>query len=118
MDQVFNFEERLGIEIPYLDKDWQEYSLNERTSILEKWELMRGRIPAQIAFFESEIESLQEDLHQEEDWDKSLHLMQQVSDYASRINDLNILFRTQPDAEPVQEIAHHTPIEEHHAREK
>ncbi len=118
MEQVFNFEERLGIEVPYLEKDWQEYSLNERTSILEKWELMRGRIPAQIAYFESEIESLQENLHQEEDWDKSLQLMQLVSDYASRINDLNILFRTQPDAEPFYEMAQHSPNDEHHAREK
>ena len=119
MYDVFMYEERLGIEVPYLEKDWQDYSLNERTSILEKWELMRGRIPAQIAEFESQIESLQNDLHGEEDWDRSLSIMQQVSDYASRINDLNILFRTQPDAEPVQEILHHSPAtDEHHAREK
>ncbi len=119
MEQVFTYEDRLGIEVPYLEKEWQDYSLKERTSILEKWELMRGRIPAQIAHFESEIDSLQNDLHREEDWDRSLSIMQKVSDLASRINDLNILFRTQPDADTVQEVLHHTArTDEHHDREK
>ena len=118
MDEIFMYEERLGIEVPYLGKEWHDYTLNERTSILEKWEIMRGRIPAKIARFESEIEALQQNLHHEEDWDKSLSIMSQVSDLASRINDLNILFRTQPDAEPIQEILHHSSTEENHDREK
>lgn len=97
MEQVFVYEERLGIEVPHLQKDWHDYSRAERTSILEKWELMRGRIPELIADFEAKIKNLNELLFQEEDWDKSVELLQQTSDFASRITDLNILFRTHPD---------------------
>lgn len=109
MTYSFQLNERLGLEVPMLSREWTEYSEADRQTILERWETSRGRIPALISAFEEAIHARQEKLYEEEDWEATLALMNEVSDYASRINDLNILFRTQPDAilrqEPPDESA-------------
>ena len=99
INRIFRYDERLGIEVPALEREWEHHTLEERRSILEHWELIRGRIPDRIAHFEEQIAHLQERVHTEEDWDATVSLMDQISDFASRIADLNILNRTQPDAE-------------------
>nr|NNM89986.1 hypothetical protein [Bacilli bacterium] len=97
MNDYFVYDERLGMHTPQLLREWHEYSLTERDQILSQWETLRGGIPAIISRFEDEIRDRQEKLHQVEEWDDSVRLLEEVNDYASRINDLNILFRTQPD---------------------
>ncbi|KUO94946.1 hypothetical protein [Ferroacidibacillus organovorans] len=115
MNAWFTYDPRLDLEIPSLSREWSEISVTEREKILEHWERVRGAIPSRISLFEAKIEELQGLLHHEEEWGQTLSLMDQVTDYASRINDLNILFRTQPDAH----IEHDTPKQqEHHDREK
>ena len=99
MKELFRFDDRLRIDVPNLQREWSEYSRAERMRILELWEPMRGRIPGVVAEFETEINERHQLLQEVEDWDKSVALMDEIADYASRINDLNILFRTQPDAD-------------------
>jgi len=114
MKELFHFDERLRIDIPNLQREWHEYSLAERIHILELWEPMRGRIPGVVAEFEAEIDSRNQSLQHEENWEQTVAWMNEISDYASRINDLNILYRTQPDAD--EESAELT--REHIDREK
>ncbi|WP_067567145.1 hypothetical protein [Ferroacidibacillus organovorans] len=115
MSSWFTYDPRLDLEVPSLSLEWSEYNVTEREKILEQWERVRGAIPSRISLFEARIEELQSQLHHEEEWDQTVSLMNQVADYASRINDLNILFRTQPDAH----LEHDTPSQqEHHDREK
>ncbi|MCY0875783.1 MAG: hypothetical protein OWT28_05895 [Firmicutes bacterium] len=111
MESVFQADERLGISVPVLTRDWTDYSLDERRLILERWEIERGQIPHQISVFEAEITTLQEAMHHEEEWEQTVALMEQINDYASRINDLNIWFRTQPDLEPTDDGATHMDLE-------
>ncbi|PWI58310.1 hypothetical protein [Sulfoacidibacillus thermotolerans] len=99
MKHVFHYDERLQIEVPTLEQPWEVYSVQERREILEYWEPMRGKIPGVIGDYEAHIQELHEQLQKEEEWDVSLQLMNEISDYASRINDLNILYRMQPDSE-------------------
>lgn len=99
MDDMFQYDERLGIHVPHFTKEWTEHSLAIRGSILERWEVERGQIPQRIAHFEAEIAHFQEAIHSADDWEDTVALMDKISDYASRIADLNILFRTQPDLE-------------------
>lgn len=94
----FEYDPRLNLEVPQLERDWEEFPEQERQKILERWENIRGQIPGRIAEFEQKIGERQERLQNEEDWDTCLALMDEISDFASRINDLNILFRTHPDA--------------------
>lgn len=99
MKERFRFDDRLRIHIPDLKDEWNDYSSDERMRILELWEPMRGRIPGIIAEFEAEIDERHQLLQQVDEWEKTIALMDEISDYASRINDLNILYRTQPDAD-------------------
>lgn len=113
MSEHFAYDDRLGMEVPRLMREWSEYTVEERERILADWESLRGGIPAVIARFEEEINDRHERLQRVEDWDESVRLLTEVNDYASRINDLNILFRTQPDVESPEHDA-----QEHHDREK
>ncbi len=94
---VFEFDERLMMRVPKLLRQWEEYSLEERRHILETWETLRGGIPNIMDRFESEINASHEKLQMVDDWDETVRLMDHIHDYASRINDLNILYRTQPE---------------------
>ncbi|TFE30887.1 hypothetical protein E2980_02905 [Cohnella luojiensis] len=99
MDSQFEYSERHGIAIPCLDSDWNELSLVHRTAILAKWEMIRGSIPDQIMRFEAKIRIRQQQLFEEDDFAESCRINGDIADLASRINDLNIWFRTQQDLE-------------------
>ncbi len=113
MSEHFAFDDRLGMKVPQLMREWSEYTVTERERILEDWETLRGGIPALITRFENEINDRHERLQAVDDWNESVELLSEINDYASRINDLNILFRTQPDIELESDDA-----QEHHDRDK
>ncbi|TVY04104.1 hypothetical protein [Cohnella terricola] len=94
-DSHFVFSERLGIEIPSLQCDWDELDSGSQTVILTRWELIRGSIPDRIMGFEAVIRVKQQLLFEEDDFTRSCLLNGEIADLASRINDLNIWFRAQ-----------------------
>ncbi|MCI0182804.1 MAG: hypothetical protein OWR52_07295 [Acidibacillus sp.] len=104
MQHLFHYDERLQLEVPTLQQAWTAYTEDERRSILEYWEPMRGKIPGVIGKYEAHISQLHEQLNNEEDWDTTLQIMDNINDYASRINDLNILYRMQPDSQLTDEF--------------
>ncbi|WP_438448004.1 hypothetical protein [Gorillibacterium sp. sgz5001074] len=90
----FRYDERLGIPVPRLAKEWEMYSAEEQFAILTEWEEIRGRIPDRIMAFERLIIEMQERLGLEDSFDESCRLNGEISELASRVNDLNIWFRT------------------------
>jgi hypothetical protein len=93
----FVYNSRLRIHLPHLTKEWRAYSSQEQESVLLEWERIRGAIPDRIQEIEVEIEQLQGELAQEEDFDKSCRINGEISDRASQINDLWIWYRTNPE---------------------
>ncbi|WP_416827710.1 radical SAM protein [Ectobacillus polymachus] len=93
MEHYFIFNERLGIETPYIDEDWDEISVYTQQSILLKWEMIRGRIPDQIATLENTIRKKQNQLDNEEDFKISCLLNSDIAELASMINDLWLWYR-------------------------
>ncbi len=94
MSKNFTYNERLGIQIPTLQKEWDEYSSNEQQEILLAWEKIRGKIPDRIADIEKIINEKQTQLGNEQNFPKSCELNSEISDLASIINDLWIWYRT------------------------
>lgn len=92
-DHWFVYDERLGIEVPELERDWESYPVEVRSAILDKWETIRGRIPDRIRELEQQILELQRKLDEEEDFEISCRLNADIAEQASRINDLNIWYR-------------------------
>nr|WP_221301854.1 hypothetical protein [Texcoconibacillus texcoconensis] len=82
--------------MPYLDQPWETLSVKNQTEILTQWELIRGTIPEKIADIEMSIEDKQMELNQEEEFERSCALNDEVAEYASVINDLWIWYRTSP----------------------
>jgi len=82
--------------LPQFEIPFEQLPRNEQENIILEWETIRSTIPDQIIRLEGEIEQLLEKIQKEEDWDViSLHFGQ-ISDYASRINELNIWQRVDP----------------------
>ncbi|MFM1652989.1 hypothetical protein ACI7RC_12920 [Brevibacillus sp. B_LB10_24] len=98
----FVLDHRLGIPLPALDREWDMYSTQERADMLLKWEEIRARIPDRILQLERIINQKQEQLHDEENFQRSCELIKEIAELASVINDLNIWFRVQQDFEPGQ----------------
>ncbi|MFB0829767.1 hypothetical protein ACEU2D_09050 [Brevibacillus laterosporus] len=98
----FKHEERLGILIPFLYLEWEEYDPAERADILLQWEEIRSRIPDRVIALEAVINQKQAVLYQEEDFERSCELNSEIAELASTINDLNIWFRIQQDFEPTE----------------
>lgn len=94
MEPFFRYDERLGIPLPRLAKEWEDYSQDEQFAVLREWEEIRGRIPDRILAFERRITELQDRLGREDSFEESCRLNGAISELASRINDLNIWFRT------------------------
>jgi hypothetical protein len=103
-EEQFTFDERLGIPLPALEKDWEDYSLPEQSHILLYWEGVRGRIPDRIFALERGIAMLQTRLELEENFEKVCALSWEIADLASAINDLHIFYRLNQD---VAAKAHH-----------
>ncbi|MFD1779726.1 hypothetical protein ACFSFW_13760 [Fredinandcohnia salidurans] len=89
----FHFNDRLGILLPYLEKEWEEYTVETQQHILFHWEKIRGHIPDRIAEIETIINDKQEQLGNELDFVRSCELNNEISECASIINDLWIWYR-------------------------
>jgi len=89
----FQFDDRLGILLPNLEKEWEEYTVETQQQILFHWEKIRGHIPDRIIEIETIINEKQDQLGNELDFLRSCELNNQISDCASIINDLWIWYR-------------------------
>jgi len=94
MENVFQFDERLGIHVPALVREWEQYSVSERETILVRWEWIRGKIPNRIMELERIINKKQSQLFDEEDFEVSCRLNSEIAELASQINDLHLWYRT------------------------
>jgi hypothetical protein len=90
---------RLGIALPCFTLAWEAMSPEEQAAVLAQWETIRGRIPDRVIGFEAEIRRLQDGLFEEENFERSCRLNSEIAELASRINDLNIWYRTEQDFE-------------------
>lgn len=97
LDSQFQFSERHGISIPCLSEEWEKLNIEQQTVILSRWEMIRGNIPDHIMRLENKIRIRQQQLFEEDDFEQSCLINGNIADLASRINDLNIWFRTQQD---------------------
>lgn len=95
----FVLDERLGILLPQLSLDWEQYSETERAQILYEWEQIRGRIPTRIFELERIINEKQAQLNVEPRFDISCRLNWEIADLASCINDLHLWYRANQHAE-------------------
>ena len=95
--KYFSFDQRLGIPVPNLQKDWDLYSAEQQQQILFEWEQIRGNIPDRIKQLEKLINESQEELNREENFERSCLLNCNIADLASVINDLWLYYRTQQD---------------------
>ncbi|MGN7455352.1 hypothetical protein ACTHPH_11130 [Paenibacillus pasadenensis] len=98
-DRFFVPDARLGIDLPRLDRNWDQYDAAEQMGIVEQWELIRGRIPDVIFALERQIVLLQRELDEEEDFARSCRLNSDIAELASRINDLHIWYRVNQEIE-------------------
>ncbi|WP_400163995.1 hypothetical protein ACAF76_013005 [Brevibacillus sp. TJ4] len=97
MRYQFILDERLGIPLPHLRLDWEEYTGEERADILLEWEEIRATIPDRILKIEEVIIEKTRQLSEEENFARSCELNNEIHELASLINDLNIWFRVQQD---------------------
>ena len=93
----FKYDNRLGIQLPHLEKDWQHYTHEEHVIMVTEWEMIRGFIPDRIMTFEAVINEKQREMNEEVDFLKCCILNSEIADYASRINDLHLWFRLNQD---------------------
>jgi hypothetical protein len=93
MEQYFIYDERLGIPLPKLEKEWEDYNEAEQHAILLQWENIRGKIPDRIVELERIINQKQAELGEENDFVRSCLLNSEIAELASIINDLWIWYR-------------------------
>ncbi|RHW40744.1 hypothetical protein D1B31_11175 [Neobacillus notoginsengisoli] len=93
MEQFFSYDSRLGIPVPDLTKDWQDYSVETQEKILFSWEQIRGAIPDRIIELETLINERQGDLSNESSFSRSCELNTEIAELASIINDLWLWYR-------------------------
>ncbi|WP_227874256.1 hypothetical protein [Tumebacillus algifaecis] len=86
----FVFDERLGIALPQLERDWNLYSRADQERMIETWEKVKARIPDRVHELEAVINVNQLQVSQEDDWDTVCDLYAEIYRIASIINDLNI----------------------------
>ncbi|MFC3883231.1 hypothetical protein ACFOU2_06740 [Bacillus songklensis] len=97
MQSYFMYNARLGIELPSLTLEWEDYDKQTQQAILLHWEKIRGRIPDRIVDLEDFINEKQARLEEEMDFKKSCQLNSEIAELASVINDLWIWYRTNQD---------------------
>jgi hypothetical protein len=97
MQNMFLYNKRLGISIPVLAHSWNEYTPALQEEILIQWEEIRGLIPDRIAEIERKINNKQAALEEEDNFQKSCQLNEEIAELASIINDLWIWYRTDQD---------------------
>ncbi|GGC93788.1 hypothetical protein GCM10007216_25670 [Thalassobacillus devorans] len=96
MEHFFTYDSRLGISVPELPRSFSSYSIEQQAIILAEWENHRGAIPDRVKELEREIDQCLYKLNREEDFEASCRLNNQISEFASTINDLWIWYRTNP----------------------
>ncbi len=97
MKDYFSYNNRLGILIPSLSKEWDDFDDEVQQGILLYWEKIRGGIPDRIAELEQVINKKQDALSDESDFIKSCELNSEIAELASQINELWLWFRTGQD---------------------
>ena len=93
MEAQFAFDQRLGILLPDLRGEWEQFSEETQQQILLYWEQIRGSIPDRISELEQIINRKQAELSDESDFPRSCKLNSDIADLASIINDLWIWYR-------------------------
>ncbi|RTE09547.1 hypothetical protein [Paenibacillus whitsoniae] len=99
MNDYFQYDDRLGIDLPALEMEWEQYAPAVRIDILLHWEQIRGRIPDRIQKLEAIIIDKQNKLDVEDDFLTSCALNSEIAELASMINDLHLWFRINQDLE-------------------
>lgn len=94
MEYEFIYDERLGIHVPSLYNDWEQYNDEIQSQILTDWEDIRGKIPDRIFDLEQLINAKQAKLNNEENFQVSCQLNSEIAELASIINDLWLWFRS------------------------
>jgi hypothetical protein len=94
MEHFFTYDNRLGIKIPALEREWTFYSEKLQQDILLTWESIRGQIPDKIQSLEKSINQKQAALEDEANFIRSCELNSEIGELASIINDLWIWYRT------------------------
>ena len=97
MEQYFLFNSRLGIPLPAIKGNWDEYEVETQHAILLHWERIRGSIPDRIAELENTINLKQAQLSDESNFIRSCELNSEIAELASMINDLWLWYRTHQD---------------------
>lgn len=97
MKRYFTLNERLGIEVPDLQEDWEEIPEKDQQYILLKWESIRGYIPDRIQELEQAINQKQNQLDHEANFEISCRLNSEIAHLASVINDLWLWYRIHQD---------------------
>lgn len=95
MHRYFALNERLGIELPKLEKTIESYTPETQNAIYFHWEKVRGAIPDRIAELEKVINEKQKQMNKEEDLHRSSEINSEIAEIASVINDLLIWYRFQ-----------------------
>lgn len=111
----FQLDPRLGIRLPHFDIPYEDMLPEEQEDILVQWETIRSTIPDQVMRFENAIERLLHDIHREDNWETITEHFAQISEYASRIAELNTWSRIDPSLTTALE---HQYAAEHRDREK
>ena len=93
MKEYFSFDPRLGIQLPELTMELDQYSKETQMEILFYWEQIRGSIPDRISDLELQINQKQALLSNESNFPRSCQLNTQIADLASIINDLWLWYR-------------------------
>jgi len=94
----FHYNERLGIELPIFYTQWENLTKEEQHHVIFRWEKIRSSIPDRIKELEIMIAERENKLQVEDHFQTFCQLSAEISDYASRIIDLNLWFRTQEEA--------------------
>ncbi|WP_108671287.1 hypothetical protein [Peribacillus acanthi] len=89
----FIYDERLGINIPDLQRNWDDIHVDEQQILLLQWEKIRGSIPDRIKELERIIDNMQMQLSSENDFEISCRLNTEIAQHASIINDLWLWYR-------------------------
>jgi hypothetical protein len=93
MEEHFSFDHRLGIFIPNLIVEWDQYNKETQQYILFHWEQIRGSIPDRIFELEEIINKKQAQLSDESNFPRSCELNSEIAALASIINDLWLWYR-------------------------
>lgn len=105
MTWTFAIDDRLGIPLPQLELEWDQYSEADRSEILLRWEEIRGTIPDQVKKLEQIIIKKQAQLNVEENFKLSCQLNSEIAELAGTINELHLWFRVNQDI--TSSAAHH-----------